>query len=107
MAEYAIPTPSGRALLESNIRSPDEVSMANEKRIVQQRPDGDWEAVKAGHKRASAVAPTQAEVERRAKQIVAKAGGGEVIIKGRDGRIRDSDTVPPGRDPNPPKDRRH
>ncbi|MDP3984720.1 MAG: DUF2188 domain-containing protein [Acidimicrobiia bacterium] len=33
-------------------------------------------------------------------------GGGEVTIHGRDGRIRDSDTVPPGHDPNPPRDKR-
>lgn len=29
-------------------------------------------------------------------------------MRGRDhGRIRDKDTVPPGRDPNPPKDAKH
>ncbi|MFN3256916.1 MAG: DUF2188 domain-containing protein [Ilumatobacter sp.] len=33
--------------------------------------------------------------------------GGEVRIHGKDGRIRDSDTVAPGRDPNPPRDTRH
>lgn len=38
---------------------------------------------------------------------VVREGGGEVRIHGRDGKIRDSDTVPPGRDPHPPKDTRH
>lgn len=32
--------------------------------------------------------------------------GGEVKIHGRNGRIRDSDTVAPGHDPYPPKDKR-
>ena len=30
-----------------------------------------------------------------------------VTIHGRDGRIRDSDTVAPGRDPFPPRDKKH
>lgn len=34
------------------------------------------------------------------------AGGGEVVIHGRNGRIRDSDTVG-RRDPFPPRDTRH
>ena len=32
---------------------------------------------------------------------------GEVRIHGLDGRIRDSDTIPPARDPFPPRDKRH
>jgi hypothetical protein len=50
---------------------------------------------------------TQGAAEREANRQVGREGGGEVRIHGRDGRIRDSDTVPPGRDPNPPKDRKH
>ncbi len=42
----------------------------------------------------------------RAKEIVRDEGGGEVRIHGTDGRIRDSDTVAPGRDPSPPRDTR-
>ena len=41
------------------------------------------------------------------KEIVGNLGGGEVVIHRPDGTIRDSDTVPPGNDPNPPKDTRH
>jgi hypothetical protein len=29
------------------------------------------------------------------------------VIHGRDGRIRDSDTVPPAKDPHPPRDTKH
>jgi len=31
---------------------------------------------------------------------------GEIRIHGRDGKIRDSDTVAPGDDPHPPRDRK-
>lgn len=34
-------------------------------------------------------------------------GGGERIVHGRDGRIRDKDTIPPDNDPHPPKDTEH
>lgn len=66
-----------------------------------------WAVEKPGAKRASSLHATQREAERVANRIVANEGGGEVRIHGTDGRIRDSDTVPPGRDPHPPRDRRH
>ncbi len=65
-------------------------------RYVQQRQDGLWELVKEDHERASAVGRTQAEMIDRGREVVANAGGGEVVIKGRDGRIRDKDTISPG-----------
>lgn len=77
----------------------------NERHVV---PDGDgWKVVAPGGQRASARANTQAEAEARAKQILGNSGGGEAVIHRRDGRIRDSDTVPPGRDPFPPRDTKH
>lgn len=66
-----------------------------------------WDVKAPGSKRASSHHATQAEAERRAKEIVGNAGGGEVIIHDKQGRIRDKDTVPPGNDPNPPKDKTH
>jgi hypothetical protein len=77
------------------------------RRSVVPRADGQWGVVKPGASRASAVAPTQKAAEAKAKGIVGNLGGGEVRIHGRDGRIRDSDTVKGGNDPNPPRDRRH
>jgi len=65
-------------------------------RWVQRRPDGRWEVVKERHERASAVVSTQAEAIDRGREIVQGAGGGELRIKGRDGKLRDSDTVAPG-----------
>ena len=77
----------------------------NQRHVV---PTGDGWAVKApGAKRASSTHTTQAGAERRAKQILGNAGGGESVIHGRDGRIRDSDTAPPANDPNRPTDTKH
>ncbi len=72
-------------------------------RIVQPRPDGDWEVKKPGATRASEVTPTQAEAIKEGRKIVRNDGGGELQIKGRHGRIRDSDTIPPGNE-SPKKD---
>lgn len=70
--------------------------------------DGDvWSVKKPGSDRASSRHRTQAEAEAAAKRIMRNQGGGEVVIHGQDGRIRDSDTVPPGRDPHPPRDTKH
>ncbi len=65
-------------------------------RIVQPRPDGRWEVVAPGHQRASVVTNTQQQAVDAARPIVANSGGGELRIKGRDGRLRDSDTIAPG-----------
>ncbi len=81
--------------------------MGKNDRHVVRNPNGGWDVKAQGSKRASAHEKTQAEAEKRAKKIVGHAGGGEVIIHGRDGKIRDKDTVAPGNDPNPPKDRKH
>lgn len=82
--------------------------MSSEKnRHVVPNPDGGWDVKKPGANRASTHHDTQREAERRAKEIVRNKGGGEVRIHGRDGRIRDSDTIPPGNDPHPPRDTRH
>lgn len=75
-------------------------------RHVVPNPSGGWDVKAPGAERASSHHATQADAERRAKTIVANAGGGEVRIHNRQGRIRDSDTVRPGRDPFPPRDRR-
>ena len=75
-------------------------------RHVVPNPDGGWDIKKPGAERASSHHDTQGDAQQRAREIVGNAGGGEVRIHGRDGRIRDSDTVPPGNDPNPPRDKK-
>ena len=80
--------------------------MGPNRRIVQQRQDGDWEIKKPGADRASAITDTQSAAIDRGRQILSNNGGGELTIKGQNGKIRDSDTVRPDNDPNPPRDKR-
>jgi len=75
-------------------------------RYVVKHPKG-WAVKKPHAEKASDILPTQKEAEGRAKEIVSNLGGGEVRIQGLNGRWRDSDTVAPGNDPNPPKDQKH
>lgn len=77
----------------------------NERHVVP-NPDGGWDVRAPGAGRSSSHQRTQRDAIDRAREIVGNSGGGEVVIHGQDGRIRDSDTVPPGNDPNPPRDRR-
>ena len=67
--------------------------------------DGGWNAKTPGSDRVSSHHDTQKQAHDRARQVVRHAGGSEVRIHGRDGKLRDSDTVPPGNDPNPPRDK--
>lgn len=76
-------------------------------RHVVPSPRGGWDVIAPGGKRASSHHETQADAEQRAKAIVGNKGGGEVRIHGRNGQIRDSDTVPPGNDPRSRRDRKH
>lgn len=78
--------------------------MGRNQRHVTPHPDGGWQVIKPGSTRASARTETQAEGESRAREILRNNGGGEVITHRPSGVIRDSDTVPPATDPNPPKD---
>lgn len=80
--------------------------MSKNGRFVVRHPEG-WAVKKPDAERASSVHDRQADAERAAKQTVGGLGGGEVRVQGRDGRWRDSDTVAPGNDPNPPRDRKH
>jgi len=80
--------------------------MSDNNRFVVKHPDG-WAVKAPGADRASSLHRTQREAELAAKRIVQNAGGGEVRIQGRDGKWRDSDTVAPGNDPFPPKDKKH
>jgi hypothetical protein len=77
----------------------------NERHVVR-NPRGGWDVKAPGAKRSSAHVQTQADGIDRARRIVENTGGGEIVIHRPDGTIRDSDTVFPGHDPNPPKDRR-
>lgn len=74
---------------------------------VAKNNNGDWVAQRDGSSRASSISETQKEAEQDAKGFSRNSGGGEVRIHGLDGKIRDSDTVPPAKDPFPPRDKKH
>ena len=75
--------------------------------VAQNKEKEKWGARKEGSQRISGYADTQKEAEQMAKKFCSGSGGGEVRIHGRDGKIRDSDTVAPGNDPCPPRDKKH
>lgn len=67
------------------------------------RPSG-WAVQRAGGQRATAVTNTKAEADKIGRTI-AKRDGVELVTHGKNGRIQDSDSF--GRDPNPPRDKKH
>ncbi|MBN8669378.1 MAG: DUF2188 domain-containing protein [Chitinophagales bacterium] len=75
--------------------------------VSKDKEKGNWRVTKEGGSKSSGHADTQKDAEKMAKQFSANSGGGEVRIHGLNGKIRDSDTVKPGNDPNPPKDSKH
>ena len=76
-------------------------------RTVSQRPDGSWANKRHDAAKASSVHKTQREAEKAAREMLSNQGGGELITKGENGKIRSKDTIAPGNDPNPPRDTRH
>ena len=66
--------------------------------IVQKNGDK-WEIYSVSERRVLATASTQAEAIRFARELINKAGGGELQIRGLNGRIREQDTIAPGSDP--------
>ena len=76
-------------------------------RMVYRREDGQWANKRNDAGKASSVHKTQRDAENAARQMLEHQGGGELVTKGLDGKIRSKDTIPPAKDPNPPKDREH
>ncbi len=76
-------------------------------RIVYKNKDGKWVNKRNSAQRAASTHDTQKAAIDSAKQTLQNQGGGELIIKGRDGQIRSKDTIKPGNDPFPPKDKEH
>ena len=74
------------------------------RRNVTPSGDGRWAVQRPGATRASSIHDTQQGAVDRARAALNNTGGGELTIHGRDGRIRDSDTVGGGGDPFPPRD---
>jgi hypothetical protein len=76
-------------------------------RTVSRQPDGAWVNKRNDTDRASSLHDTQKEAIDAARRMLQNQGGGELTTKGVDGKIRSKDTIPPGHDPNPPKDKEH
>ena len=76
-------------------------------RIVFRRDDGLWVNKRYDSGKASSLHNQQSEAVHTAREMLENSGGGELTIKGLDGKIRSKDTIPPGHDPNPPRDREH
>ena len=76
-------------------------------RMVSHRSDGQWANKRNDAQRASSLHNTQAAAENAARNMLKNQGGGELTTQGCDGKIRSKDTIPPGNDPNPPRDREH
>ena len=75
-------------------------------RIVFKRDD-EWINKRNDAEKASSVHRTQKEAEAAAREMLGNQGGGELITKGLNGKIRSKDTIEPGNDSNPPKDKEH
>lgn len=65
-----------------------------------------WAVKQGGVSTPESVHRKQSTAEQTARATVRGLGGGEVRIQDRQGRFRDSDTVAPGPDPFPPRDRK-
>lgn len=59
-----------------------------------------WAVIGAGNSRATTIQPTQAQAIERAKPIAGNQGG-DVVIHGRNGKIRERNSY--GNDPFPPQ----
>ena len=77
----------------------------NDRMVFRRASDQKWIDKRNGADRGF-VHDTQAAAAASAKQHLLNSGGGDLAIKGRDGKIRSKDTI--GRkDPFPPRDREH
>jgi Uncharacterized protein conserved in bacteria (DUF2188) len=76
-------------------------------RMISQRPDGTWANKRGDADKASSIHNTQQAAIAAGRQMLANQGGGKLTVQGRDGRIRSKDTIPPGNNPNPPRDAEH
>ena len=68
---------------------------------------GNWVNKRNDAGKASSLHKTQRDAEDSARQMLINQGGGELITKGLDGKIRSKDTIAPGNDPFPPRDTEH
>jgi hypothetical protein len=74
-----------------------------EQRHVIPNPDGGWDVKAPNAGRESVHYSAQTDAIAGAREILRMAGGGELVIYGRDGQIHSKFTVSSGNDPYPPR----
>ena len=74
--------------------------MSHKNQHVTHRPDGMWQVIGAGNKKATAVTPTQKEAIDIATRI-ARNKKSELVVHGINGKIREKNSY--GNDPYPPR----
>ena len=75
-----------------------------DKHVVSGGPDGKkWGVRTPGKSRVGSRHATQQQAIERGRESAAASGGGELNVHGKDGRIRQKNTIPPAKDPFPPK----
>ncbi|MDE2731588.1 MAG: DUF2188 domain-containing protein [Bacteroidota bacterium] len=72
-------------------------------RTISPRKNGKWANKRNNSGKAASLHDTQAEAIEAGRENVKNQGGGELTIQGKDGKIRRKITIPPGRDPFPPR----
>lgn len=82
------------------------MSKSSNRRDVVPNPNGGWDVTKPGGDRASAHYDRQSDAIDRSRAILHNIGGGEQVIHNREGVIREKNTIAPGNDPFPPRDKR-
>ena len=82
-----------------------ETQMPSNSRHVTPRDGGKdgWDVRKPNAQRASSVHSTQSDAIDAARESLGKSGGGELVLHNRQGQIRKKDTIPPAKDPFPPR----
>lgn len=76
-------------------------------RTVYRRDDSQWANKRNDAGKASSLHDTQRDAERAAREMLRNQGGGELTTMGRDHKTRSKDTIAPGNDPCPPRDKEH
>jgi hypothetical protein len=78
------------------------LSKPQQRHVVPNPTDG-WDVKKPNAERSSGHFDKQSQADTKADRILGNIGGGENLTHGRDGRIREKDTVPPRKDPRSSK----
>jgi hypothetical protein len=81
--------------------------MSDQDRSVFRRSDGTWVNKRNDADRAGSLHTTQGDAIDAANSMLENAGGGELTVMGRDGKIRSKDTIGDGNDPASIRDREH